>query len=86
MTRIADPNGAAEEQHDSIRRPAPPAPPRAVAAPSSDEIGKLFSLVAVRRIDRGDLVIEALPEAASTLAAGFQGFVQMLPAAAGKPS
>jgi superfamily II DNA/RNA helicase len=69
---------ASDESRDAKEEP--------VVAPSSDEIRKLFSSVAVRRTDRGGLVIEAPPEAASTLAAVFQGFAQMLQAAAGKPS
>jgi len=69
---------ASDESQDAKEEP--------VGAPSSDEIRKLFSSVAVRRTDRGGLVIEAPPEAASTLAAVFQGFAQLLQAAAGKPS
>jgi superfamily II DNA or RNA helicase len=65
---------ASDESRDAKEDP--------VAAPSSQELRNLFSSVQVRRTDRGGLVIEAPPEAASTLAAVFQGFAQLLQAAA----
>jgi superfamily II DNA or RNA helicase len=63
---------AAEESKDLA--PEPEAPPVDVA--------KLFGALKVEKTKAGGLRIEATPEAASTLAAVFQGFAALLQAAA----
>jgi SNF2 family DNA or RNA helicase len=68
---------AAEECRDR-REEEPEAP----ALPAAGEVQKLFSALNVQRTKQGGLVIEAPPEAASTLAAMFSGLAQMLQAAA----
>jgi superfamily II DNA or RNA helicase len=57
--------------------------PRAVAAlPPVGEVKKLFGQLQVRRSDRGNVVIEAPAEAASTLGALFEGMAALLQAVA----
>ncbi len=63
---------AAEESKD--RAPEPEAP--------AVDVAKLFSALKVEKTKAGGLRIEAPPEAASTLAAVFQGFAQLLQTAA----
>jgi len=63
---------AADEAKD--RAPAPEAPPV--------DVGKLFAALKVEKTKAGGLRIEAPPDAASTLAAVFQGFAHLLQAAA----
>ncbi len=63
---------AAEESKD--RAPEPEAP--------AVDVAKLFGALKVEKTKSGGLRIEAPPEAASTLAAVFQGFAQLLQAAA----
>jgi SNF2 family DNA or RNA helicase len=70
---------AAEECRDR-REEEPEAP----ALPAPGEVQKLFSALKVEKTKQGGLVIEAPPEAASTLAAMFSGLAQMLQAAAAK--
>ena len=63
---------AAEESKD--RAPEPEAP--------AVDVARLFSALKVEKTKSGGLRIEAPPEAAATLAAVFQGFAQLLQAAA----
>jgi superfamily II DNA or RNA helicase len=63
---------AAEESKD--RAPEPEAP--------AVDVARLFSALKVEKTKAGGLRIEAPPEAAATLAAVFQGFAQLLQAAA----
>jgi superfamily II DNA or RNA helicase len=57
--------------------------PRAVAAlPPVSEVKKLFGQLQVRRSDRGNVVIEAPAEAATTLGALFEGMAALLQAVA----
>ena len=65
---------AGEESQDRREEPEPPA----------IDIPNLFSSIKVQRTKQGGLVIEAPPEAASTLAAMFSSLAQMLQAAARK--
>jgi hypothetical protein len=58
------------------------APPGAGSQPSAADIQRLVSGLNVQRTANGGLVIEAPPEAASTLAALFSGMAQLLEAAA----
>lgn len=55
------------------------------ATPSDGEVRDLFSKLRVRREENGNLLIEAPPEAASTLGALFEGMAAMLKAAAKTP-
>jgi superfamily II DNA or RNA helicase len=65
--------------------PAPEAVPterRQAALPAAGEVRDLFSQLQVRRGQSGNIVIEAPPEAASTLSALFEGMAALLQAAA----
>ena len=55
----------------------------AAALPSAGEVREFFSQLQVRRAPSGNVVIEAPPEAASTLGALFEGMAAMLHAVAG---
>jgi len=52
------------------------------AMPAAGEVRHLFSQLQVRRGQSGNIVIEAPPEAASTLSALFEGMAALLQAAA----
>ena len=54
------------------------------ALPSAGEVREFFSQLQVRRAAGGNVVIEAPPEAASTLGALFEGMAALLQAVAGK--
>jgi len=56
--------------------------PAAAALPPVGEVKRLFSQLQVRRSDRGNVVIEAPAEAASTLGALFEGMAALLQAVA----
>jgi hypothetical protein len=71
---------AADESHD---RPVPVASPPG-AAPSSDDVQRLFAGLTARRTPHGGLLIEAPPETASTLAALLAGMAQLLQGVAGE--
>ena len=71
---------AADESRDA--EPADPAAERS-APPGAEDVMKLFSKIAMRPAKDGGLVIEAPPEAASTLAALFEGLAKMLRGANG---
>jgi superfamily II DNA/RNA helicase len=72
---------AADESSDVTSASVPGAEPM----PSAAEIQRLVSGLTVQRTAGGGLVIEAPPEAASTLAALFSGMAQLLQAAAVPP-
>lgn len=72
---------AGDESRDVASRVAAQAEP----IPSAAEIQRLVSGLTVQRTPSGGLVIEARPEAASTLAAIFSGMAQLLQAAATPP-
>jgi superfamily II DNA or RNA helicase len=57
---------------------APDFPVPAGALPSHEEVRQLFSQLQVRRGESGKVVIEAPPEAASTLGALFEGMAALL--------
>ena len=70
---------AGDESRDAPASAKPESEPPAFA----QDVQRLFSGVTVQRTARGGLVIEAPPEAASTLAALFSGMAQLIQAAAG---
>jgi len=51
---------------------------RAAVLPSATDVKSLFSVLEIRRTERGGISIEAPPEAAATLAALFEGMASML--------
>ncbi len=57
-------------------------PPAIAALPPVGEVKRLFGQLQVRRSDRGNVVIEAPAEAASTLGALFEGMAALLQAVA----
>jgi hypothetical protein len=79
------PIATALEPVEPTTTPAPleTAPARSLAAlPSTAEVRQLFSQLQVRREPSGNVVIEAPPEAASTLGALFESMAVLLHAAA----
>ena len=87
-----DEDHAAEREVDAVvaagdeSRDAPEAGiPATEAPPSAADVRRLVSGLKVQRTATGGLVIEAPPEAASTLAALFSGMARLLEAAAAAP-
>jgi len=74
---------AGDESHDVALATIANAPE---PADSAAAIQRLVAGVTVRRTASGGLVIEAPPEAASTLGALFSGMAQLLQAAATPPA
>jgi hypothetical protein len=56
--------------------------PARAALPPAGEVKRLFGQLQVRRSERGNVVIEAPAEAASTLGALFEGMAALLQAVA----
>jgi superfamily II DNA or RNA helicase len=72
----AEPAAEPAAAQSSLAEPGP------VALPGMGEVRQLFSQLQVRREGSGKVVIEAPPEAASTLSALFEGMAALLQAAA----
>ncbi len=72
---------AGDESRDAADATSPGTEPMPPAA----DIQRLVAALSVQRTATGGLVIEAPPEAASTLAALFSGMAQLLQAAAAPP-
>ena len=59
-----------------------PPEPKQAALPRMEEVRGLFAQLQVRRQADGDVIIEAPPQAASTLSALFEGMAALLQQAA----
>jgi superfamily II DNA or RNA helicase len=81
---LAEPAMAETQVEPTISPPVPDGP-RPGALPSMGEVRQLFSQLAVRRESSGKVVIEAPPEAASTLSALFEGMAALLQSAGQTP-
>ncbi len=86
--RVSEDDGAEREIEavvaagDESRDAADAASPGTESMPPAADIQRLVAALSVQRTATGGLVIEAPPEAASTLAALFSGMAQLLQAAA----
>jgi superfamily II DNA or RNA helicase len=67
---------------DEVEESEPMVAPAVAALPPVSEVKRLFGQLQVRRSDRGNVVIEAPAEAASTLGALFEGMAALLQAVA----